>query len=356
MQKSYDVLVLGAGISGLFVAKELQQLGYSVCVFDKSKLGQESSWAGGGIISPLYPWRYPAAVNQLAKWSQQLYPQLVEDIMPAGIDPEYIKSGLLVLDTDEKQRAIQWANEYGYELNVLNAQQVQKQFPYINHSSEALWMPEIAQIRNPRLVKALVAFLRQRVDLREETQVRLCIDDNQVTGVEGNGNTYRSPIVVLCTGAWTGELLKTLGVNLAVKPIRGQMILYQMQTKLAAILLKGHRYVIPRKDGHILVGSTLEDVGFDKSTTAQAQQELQAFAHNLVPELKTGKVLHHWSGLRPASPQGVPFIGKVPNIRGLYVNAGHFRNGVVLGPASAKLAVQIIFAQNCHLDPVLFSL
>ncbi len=331
----------------MLTARELARAGCSVSLLERGMVGQESSWAGGGIISPLYPWRYNDAVTQLAHWSQLAYPHLAEEIrQESGIDPEWTKSGLLILDSDEQQTACRWAEQYAYHCELLNPSQVLEQEPQLSTpSSDGIWLPDVAQIRNPRLVKAMRgSLLYYGVELLEHSEVEsLIIRQDRVAGVKLAGKEIRAEKVIVSSGAWSAVLLQQQAARPDIKPLRGQMLLFKGPPNLVSrIVLSRDRYVIPRRDGRVLVGSTLEDVGFDKSTTAEAKQELIAEAHRLIPALSRFEVEHHWAGLRPASPDGTPYIYRDEQIQGLYVNTGHFRNGVVLGPASARLMADIV--------------
>jgi glycine oxidase len=134
------------------------------------------------------------------------------------------------------------------------------------------------------------------------------------------------------------------------------MILYRAEPNVVQrIVLSRDRYVIPRRDGRILVGSTTEEVGFDKSTTPAAMQELESEACRLIPALAGYEIEHHWAGLRPGSPNGIPYILQHPRIEGLFINTGHFRNGVVLGLASARLLADMLLGQQPILDPTPYS-
>jgi glycine oxidase len=142
-----------------------------------------------------------------------------------------------------------------------------------------------------------------------------------------------------------------------VHPVRGQMLLFKTKPGLIKrMVLEENRYVIPRRDGRVLFGSTIEEAGFDKSTTEQARTELSAIARERFPVLKDYPIEHHWAGLRPGSPAGVPYICRHPELENLYINAGHFRNGVVLGPASARLAADLIIGRKPVVDPVPYGL
>lgn len=335
-------VICGGGVIGLLTARELALAGQEVVVIDRSEPGQESSWAGGGIVSPLYPWRYPPAVSALAAHAQTLYPALAEALrQESGIDPEYLACGMLMLDADDERDARVWATEQGREMNILAGDQLTRRFPELAGFGQGIWLPGVANIRNPRLMQALhVSLQRQGVQIlpgREACGWRR--RGGRITAVETRqGGSIEGERFVITAGAWTAGLTEGLGVRVPVRPVRGQMLLFRAAVaELTKIVLYQGHYVIPRRDGHILCGSTMEETGFDKSTTPEAADKLQRVAERLVPALKGCRPVAHWAGLRPGSPNGIPFIGALPGEDNVWVNAGHFRNGLVLAPASARL-------------------
>ncbi len=182
------------------------------------------------------------------------------------------------------------------------------------------------------------------------------LNGGRVTGVMTTAGSIQADHVVLAAGAWSGELLAPLGIHLPVEPVKGQMILYKCaEDFLPAMVLAKGRYAIPRKDGHILVGSTLEHVGFDKTPTEEALVSLKASAEELLPALADAEVVGHWAGLRPGSPEGIPFIGEVPQYPGLWLNCGHYRNGLVLAPASCELLKNLMLGETPIVDPAPYS-
>jgi len=355
-------VVIGGGIMGLLTSYYLHTAGENVVLVEQGKLGRESSWAGGGILSPLYPWRYPDALNELASWSQKIYPSLVEELREiSGIDAQWIKSGMMFMDPEEIPRATEWASNHNVPLEIISGQQVADIAPNANSNTfdlQSIWMPDIAQVRNPRLLKALIAALqRNNVNLLEGTPVTdLIIENNRITGIKSNEQIIEASTVTVACGAWSSQVLKKWLPPMNVEPVRGQMILFKARPDtLHPIILKESHYLIPRKDGRIIAGSTLEFVGFDKRTTEDARRTLEEFAFDLVPELKNFPVEHHWSGLRPGNSVQIPFISQHPEISGLFVITGHYRNGVVTAPASATLCANLILSKPAILDTKAYS-
>ncbi|MBT2371105.1 glycine oxidase ThiO [Pseudomonas fluorescens] len=352
-----QVVIVGGGVIGLLTAFNLAAQGLAVVLLDRSAVGQESSWAGGGIVSPLYPWRYSPAVTALAHWSQDFYPQLGERLFAAtGVDPEVHITGLFWLDLDDETEALAWAAREGRPLSKVDVSAAYDVVPVLGSGfSQAIYMADVANVRNPRLVKSLKAALLALpgVTIHEQCAVAGFVQEGgKVIGVNTALGPVRGDHVVLAAGAWSGELLGSLGLVLPVEPVKGQMILYKCASDfLSSMVLAKGRYAIPRRDGHILIGSTLEHEGFDKTPTESALESLKASAVELIPALADAQVVGHWAGLRPGSPEGIPYIGKVPGFEGLWLNCGHYRNGLVLAPASCQLFADLLLEHEPIIDP-----
>lgn len=353
----YDVIIIGAGVSGLLTAIELAQSGATCCVLERGQVGMESSWAGGGILSPLYPWRYPEAVSALAAWGWKRYPDFFSHLRDqTGIDPQWVDCGHLILDqTDAAELITNWASTYDIEVQPVTQVKLHQLEPAIaERFSQALWLPQIGQVRNPRLLQALHRRAQQlHIDVLEHTAVNgLLLSEQQVSGVQTATQALSAHQVLITTGAWSGVPLNSDILLPPVIPVKGQMIQFQTQPGIIQrITLHEGRYVIPRRDGKVLVGSTLEYTGFDKSTDPQAADALKAAAIALFPVLDNAPVINHWAGLRPGNERQTPFISVHPQVAGLFFNTGHFRNGIILGLASARLCADLMQQRDPILPP-----
>lgn len=351
-----DVVIVGGGVIGLLTARELRAAGASVVVLERQAVGRESSWAGGGILSPLNPWQVPDAINRLCRWSQQTYPALARELLESsGIDPQWQPSGMLVRPSQEEREAIaRWGEAQGIVVERLDVAAAARTEPNLAEPQEALLLPHVAHIRNPRLLAALLADVeRSGVRLLPDHAVnRIDVVGGKVQAVETAHGSFSADCCIIAAGAWSEHIASLTGLTLPVEPVRGQMLVFDGEPGwLNHIVLDQGQYLIPRRDGKILAGSTVEYAGFDKSTTTDGGARLAGFARNLLPLLRNCSIERHWAGLRPGSPQGVPFIGRHPEVANLYFNCGHFRNGLVMGPASARLLADLVLARDPIVQP-----
>jgi len=341
-------LILGGGINGLLSALLLRQAGLDVALLERGATGRESSWAGAGILSPLPPWNYGPEVNALARRGRALWPEWAERLrLASGIDPEYRACGMAVLEVEQRDAALAWCDAHEEPVAGLP--------PSLAHwgNHDSLWLPNVAQVRNPRAMQGLrVAALRAGIALHEQTPAsHLLTEGARVTGVETPSGVFTAECVVAAAGAWSGGLLAEVGHAPVIAPVRGQIVLFKAAPGLlpGVVYRRGH-YLVPRADGHILAGSTLEEVGFDQSTTAEARAELLDFAYRLLPALRQAEIVAQWAGLRPGSPGNVPTIARHPVLENLFVNSGHFRYGVTMAPAAGEVLLQRMLGMAAPVD------
>jgi glycine oxidase len=347
MPERADVIILGGGVIGLTTAYFLaSRHGARVTLVDRGPLGREASWAGAGIIPPGQPGKATAPFDRLRATSAGLMAELSGELSEAtGIDNGYRVCGGVAFPADEPMDTAAWSREC-IEWQEVDGDQLRRIEPALAPvQGPAYFLPQMAQIRNPRHLRALIAANAARgVRFRPGCPV---IGFDQADGRIASVSTGEGPVVadqyLVSAGAWTDMLLAPLGCEIGSRPVRGQIALLRTATPvLSRIVEVGKRYLVPRDDGRVLIGSTEEDAGFDTSTTAGAIAELLRFGTQLVPALGRAAVERCWAGLRPGSPDGLPTLGRVPGFDNLWVAAGHLRAGLQLSPATGLIMAEAI--------------
>ena len=364
----HDVLIIGGGVIGLSLAWELAQRGQSVQVIDQGQPGREASWAGAGILPPatLRPGDHP--LDQLRGLACELHPQWAAELKQlTGIDTGYRRCGGLYLGRTAGEAAAlaAWARtlrDEGIEVERLSPADLLVLEPglrpaesgteYSVLSTQYLLTGE-GQLRNPRHLKALLAACEQAgVTITPNTPAAdFAIRSGELIELNADAGPLTARQFCFTAGSWTGSILQRLGIAAGVLPIRGQMVLFRCESPpLSRIINLGSRYIVPRDDGRVLVGSTEEEVGFDKRTTEEAIADLTAFARDLVPALHNATVERSWAGLRPGSFDGLPYLAPLPGLKNAFVAAGHFRTGLYLSPATAVVMSQLICGEQPQIN------
>ncbi len=351
MDRTGDVIILGGGVIGLTAAYYLAQEGARVVLCDQGKTGSESSWAGAGILPPSHLEHAQFPLDRLRALSGQLFPGLSRELQDrTGIDNGFIRSGgIEFLGQEDGVAADEWYGLGAATRSVTEEELAELEPALAPHLGRALYLPEMAQLRNPRHLQALRAacLASGKVALLEETPAcGFLVEGAQIKGVRAGNEVLQGDRVLVAAGAWTDRLLETLNIRLRIEPVRGQIAMLNPGTVIFRhILLWGSRYLVPRLDGRVLIGSTEEHVGFEKATTAEGIGGLLALGVRLVPALADAALERTWAGLRPGSPDGLPFIGPAPGFDNLWVAAGHFRAGIQLSPGTGVLLKEMILGQ-----------
>ena len=356
-----DLLVIGGGVVGLSIAYEAAGRGRRVRVIDSGQPGREASWAGAGILPPAGEGNLEP-LEQLFALSNRRHAQWAEELRAAtGIDNGYRACGAIYLarearEIEQLKQLGAWAAVRNIAAEVLNGAALQKVEPALRPTgtlAAAYLVPQECQLRNPRHVKALIVGCAQR---GIEISPGVAAEDFDVRGgriraVRTTTGGVWAKDVCITTGSWTGPIARKLGVQLAIKPIRGQIALLSLaRPLLSRIVNEGSRYLVPRPDGRVLVGSTEEDAGFDRTTTAGAIGELLRFACSLVPDLAAAQIERTWAGFRPATDDGLPYLGRVPELENAWVAAGHFRSGLQLSTGTAAVMNQLLAGEEPEVD------
>lgn len=360
-----DVLIIGGGVIGLSIAYELAGAGRRVRVVERGEPGREASWAGAGILPPCGRAPSTDPHTELLRLSNELHPQWSQRLREeTGVDNGFRRCGGVYLAIDDQEAEVLWqaADQWRraeISVETIDRTRLAQLEPTLANGEAAgqmkaaCWLPDEAQLRNPRHLKALAMACAQRgVELQSGvTADDFHVSNGRIAKVLTSAGPMSPGQVCLAGGAWTRTLAARLGFDLALRPVRGQMALLRgSRPLLRSVVNEGIRYVVPRSDGRVLVGSTEEEAGFDRRTTAGAIGGLLDFAVRLVPELADLPIEQCWAGLRPGTRDRLPYLGRLPGLENAFIAAGHFRSGLQLAPGTAVVMSRLIVGGEPGLD------
>ncbi len=361
--KSWDAIVVGAGIIGVSLAIELNKQGLRVLVVEKGEPGREASWAAGGMLVD-FPGETPLALRELATASVGMYPEFVRGLEDeSGLKIDLRSVGTLVLTGVETGQSPVLAGSFGSPQDRLPAitqayalprpiAELEPALRILNHPElrfTALYIKEPCVDPRHLTAAAIAAAHHRGVDFSSGDKVLAVeVADGKASGVRTVKTQFAAGMVVNCAGAWAGQI----GPHpFPTRPVKGQMLCVIMPEKelVRHVVRTPEVYLIPRSDGRMLIGATAEEAGFDKRTVPETIQKLRQAALDLVPRLADARILEAWAGLRPGTPDGLPILGATPTT-GYFVATGHFRDGIMLAPATAKVMGQIMTVQRAPMD------
>ena len=351
--KTRDIVIVGAGVIGLSIAWHLAREGATVTVIDKGPVGRGSSWAAAGMLAPFAEAKERDAFYQLTIAALRAYPAFVSALQEqTGLETELSRVGLLrvALDEDgEKALRATFSRQCGDGLPVhwLAGEEVRKLEPGLSPGIRAaILSPEEWHIEPRKLTRALaVACAERGVEILEETPVEgFRSATGRVTAVCAAGKEVSTGQVILASGCWSGGVGQSLGVTLPVSPVRGQILALGpcLPSPVRHTIYADHGYLVPKADGRVVVGATQEDAGFDCRPTCAGIGGLLAMAPKLAPKLADMPIESMWVGLRPASRDGLPIMGRLARFENVYAATGHFRNGILLAPITGDLMTKLI--------------
>jgi glycine oxidase len=352
--KTWDVIIVGAGIIGLSLAISLRRQGLKVLIIERGEPGREASYAAAGMLSD-WGKELPAPLEQLAHRSSGDYPEFVHELEDeSGKKVDLREQGTILFSSDgdfpdgaeplsgERLAALEPALEAGAR-------------PWARGRVDAPPAAFVAERSlDPRaLVEAAIRAARHRnVDLSSGTEAKaLLVAGDRACGVRTEKTSYASAVVVNCAGAWAGSIAP---YRLPIRPVKGQMLSAIGGRAPQHVLRSAPVYLVPRGDGRVVIGSTLEDAGFNKQTDVNTIQRLFAAALELAPGLTGAKLHEAWAGLRPAAPDELPLLGESA-IRGYFLATGHYRDGILLAPITAELVTNFILGRPITHDLSAFS-
>ncbi|WP_163993013.1 glycine oxidase ThiO [Pyxidicoccus caerfyrddinensis] len=353
-----NVIIVGGGIMGCGIALRLRQAGVRVTVLERSIPGAEASSAAAGILAPQMESDGPGPFLELCLRSRGLYPAFASELRElTGVDVAYRPCGVLKVAFNEAEvhhldATVAWQRGMGLRAELLDGTAARALEPRLSPKAlAAAHFPDDHQVDNRLLVRALsMAAARVGAEFRSGYVRGVMHEQGRAVGVDLDGEVLRADAVVLAAGSWSA-LVQGAGVEpKAVRPARGQMV--QLQTRLPVldrILTSEKGYLVPRADGRVIAGSTMELVGFDKQVTAAGLARILDMALELCPELASAPVTDSWAGFRPWTEDRNPFLGEGP-VPGLFLATGHFRNGILLAPITAKLITQAVLGEKSTMD------
>jgi glycine oxidase len=344
--KSWDVIVIGGGIIGLSLAIELRRNSASVLVVERGQPGQEASHAAGGMLVDC-ALETPAALQTLATASARMYPEFVRELqIDSGLNADLRDQGTILIPSAEHGTDSTMSN------CRLSAEQIAELEPLLLAPDRpAFYLQERSVDPRGLTSAALAAAKRLGVDVSSGEEVTaIAVSEGRAAGVITTKTRFHSAKVAACAGAWSGQIAPHA---FPTRPVKGQMLclISPSHGLLKHVIRTPDVYLIPRSDGRLLVGATVEEAGFDKRTDVATIQRLHRAAMALVPELRNTKINEDWAGLRPGTPDGLPILGATAT-PGYFVATGHFRDGILLAPITARVMAQVIAGKQpeCNLD------
>jgi glycine oxidase len=343
--KTWDVVVVGGGIIGLSLSIALRKRGAKVLVVERGEPGREASHAAAGMLSDC-GLETPAALQPLARASARMYPEFVHELQDeSGINVDLRDQGTLLFLSSKH------GGEFDAE-EISRARLSQLEPALAAPTRPAFYLKERSVDPRALTAAALKAARHREVDISSGTTVTgLLLTEGRVDGVTTDKTTYHAPVVVNCAGAWAGQISPH---RFPTRPVKGQMLCVVGGPPLTHVLRAPEAYLVPRSDGRILIGATVEEAGFDKRTDADTIQRMHRAAVALVPELERARVREDWAGLRPGTPDDLPLLGAT-STPGYFVATGHFRDGILLAPVTAHVMVQLVTGVEPDLDLKPFS-
>jgi glycine oxidase len=346
MSRDCDVLIVGAGIIGCAVGRELARAGLRTCILEARDVGAGATQASAGVLAPYIEAPVDGRLHDLTVRSLAMYDEFIAELRDEGADVEYRRCGTLEVAEDSADAArlssqASWIRSQGVEARWLSTAEAAGLEPAVHAAAGALLVPAHGYVRASQLTAALLeAARRHGADFYPRQHVQFITHDGSQVSVTAGEATYRASTIVIAAGSWSGLVIND---GPPVTPVRGQLLRLAWQgPPIARVLWSSRCYVVPWLDRTLLVGATVEEVGFDERTTVSGVAGLLAAARALLPDAGEATFMEARAGLRPSTPNGLPIIGRAPEHPSVIYATGHYRNGILLAPLTARMVRELI--------------
>lgn len=353
MKNSFDVAIIGGGINGSSIAFQLSKMGKKVVIIERNYLACEASSAAAGMLAAQAEIEQDGPLFQLALKSQVMFPTLSRELFETtGIDIEFVQEGMIKIAESEEiavevQNQVMFQQNWDPEIVWLDSKNIREMEPSLSPTvAGGMYLPNDGHVQPAKLSLAFAKAAEQLgAKILENTDVLSFIyEQDRVNGVKTTSGNIHCPQVVLATGAWASQLMDDTGLDITVYPVKGECFSVRTDTPIInrTIFSDKRCYLVPKRNGEIYIGATQIENTFDKNVTPGGIATLVERAFHLVPSIKDASWERVWAGVRPQTGDGLPYIGEHPFKKGLFIAAGHYRNGILLSPATGKLVADLL--------------
>lgn len=353
MENSFDVAIIGGGVNGASIAYQLAKAGRKVVLIEKDRLACQASSAAAGMLAAQAEIEQDGPFFQLAIKSQGMFAPLSKELFElTGIDIEYVNKGMFkIAETEEiaveLKKQVSFQSNWDRTITWLDAKELREMEPALTPSvAGGMYLPNDGHVQSARLTQAFAKAAEYfGAEIRENTEVHSFMFENgQVKGVKTTNGVIHSDQVVVATGAWAAKLMQETGIDICVYPVKGECFSVRTEQPIinTTIFSDKRCYLVPKRNDEIYIGATMVQNTFDNRVTPEGIATLIERATRLIPQIKDATFERVWSGIRPQTGDGLPYIGEHPGWKGLFLAAGHFRNGILLSPITGILVADLL--------------
>lgn len=353
LENSFDVAIIGGGINGASIAYQLSKIGRKVIIIEKNQLACQASSAAAGMLAAQAELEQDGPLFQMALKSQKMFSDLSCELFEySGVDIEYVNKGMLKIAESEEiavevKKQVTFQRKWDPAIKWLDTTELRELEPSLSPSlTGAMYLPNDGHVQPAKLTQAFAkAAVHFGAEIRQNTEVlSFKFENSQIKGIITTNGIINCDQVVVATGAWSAKLMRESGIDIRVYPVKGECFSVRTEKPIIKTTIFSDKrcYLVPKRNGEIYIGATMIENTYENSVTPKGIANLIERATQLVPQIKDAAWERVWSGIRPQTGDGLPYIGEHPRWKGLFVAAGHFRNGILLSPITGKLVADLV--------------